>query len=94
MISDEEEQLYSIALTMVPGIGHIGAKRLVSEAGSARYVFRNRKELPELIPDINQRVVDALDCPQAVVRAGRELDFIRKKNIRCLTFIDEDYPSR
>ena len=31
MISDEEEQLYSIALTMVPGIGHIGAKRLVSE---------------------------------------------------------------
>ena len=56
MISDEEEQLYSIALTMVPGIGHIGAKRLVSEAGSARYVFRNRKELPELIPDINQRV--------------------------------------
>ena len=94
MISDEEEQLYSIALTMVPGIGHIGAKRLVSETGSARYVFRNRKELPELIPDINQRVVDALDCPQAVVRAGRELDFIRKKNIRCLTFIDEDYPSR
>lgn len=31
---------------------------------------------------------------KAVVRAGRELDFIRKKNIRCLTFIDEDYPSR
>ena len=57
MISDEEEQLYSIALTMVPGIGHIGAKRLVSETGSARYVFRNRKELPELIPDINQRVL-------------------------------------
>lgn len=29
---------------------------------------------------------------KAVVRAGRELDFIRKKNIRCLTFIDEIIP--
>lgn len=94
MISDDEEQLYSIALTIVPGIGHIGAKRLVSETGSARCVFQNRKELPKLFSGINQRVVDALDCPQAIARARQELDFIKKKNIRCLTFADEDYPSR
>ena len=81
MISDEEEQLYSIALTMVPGIGHIGAKRLVSETGSARYVFRNRKELPELIPDINQRVVDALDCPQAVVPGANWILSIRRISV-------------
>ena len=35
MNSSEEEQIYSIALTMVPGIGHIGAKHLMDEAGSA-----------------------------------------------------------
>ena len=29
MTDNEQEQIYSIALTMVPGIGHIGAKRLV-----------------------------------------------------------------
>ena len=28
MNSSEEEQIYSIALTMVPGIGHIGAKHI------------------------------------------------------------------
>lgn len=32
MNSSEEEQIYSIALTMVPGIGHIGAKHLMDEA--------------------------------------------------------------
>lgn len=94
MTSDEEEQLYSIALTMIPGIGHIGAKRLVAETGSAESVFHNRKALSDIFPDINQRVVDALDCPQAIARAEQELDFIQKKNIRCLTFTDNDYPSR
>mgnify|MGYP006944387346 CR=1 FL=1 len=28
MTDNEQEQIYSIALTMVPGIGHIGAKHL------------------------------------------------------------------
>ena len=34
MNSSEEEQIYSIALTMVPGIGHIGAKHLMDEAAT------------------------------------------------------------
>lgn len=94
MTSSEEEQLYSIALTQIPGVGHISAKRLVTEAGSAEYVFLHRKELAGRLPDIHQRVIDALDCPQAIARAREELDFLRKNKIRCLPFIDEDYPSR
>ena len=35
MNSSEEEQIYSIALTMVPGIGHIGAKHLIDGMGNA-----------------------------------------------------------
>ena len=35
MTDNEQEQIYSIALTMVPGIGHIGAKRLVEGMKSA-----------------------------------------------------------
>ena len=45
MTDNEQEQIYSIALTMVPGIGHIGAKRLVEGMKSATDVFRFRKEL-------------------------------------------------
>ena len=93
MIS-EEEQLYSIALTMVPGVGHIGAKKLVDGMHSAADVFRFRKEIPEKLPEFSEKVVAALDCPQAIARAERELAFIQKNHIRCLTLNDEDYPCR
>ena len=94
MNSSEEEQIYSIALTMVPGIGHIGAKHLIDGMGNAVDVFRLRKEIPERIPEVSQRVVEALDCPQAVLRAEQEYEFIRKNRISCLSFHDEAYPSR
>ena len=81
MNSSEEEQIYSIALTMVPGIGHIGAKHLIDGMGNAVDVFRLRKEMPERIPEVSQRVIEALDCPQAVFRAEQEYEFIRKNRI-------------
>lgn len=94
MTSADEEIIYSIALTEVPGIGHIGAKKLVDELGSATDVFRYRTELPERLPDVSPRIVDALDCPAAMTRAEQEYEFIVKNHIRCLTYHDEAYPSR
>lgn len=94
MTSIEEEQIYSIALTMVPGVGHIGAKRLVEGMKSATDVFRFRKELPDRLPGVNERVAEALNCPPLIARAEQELNFLQKKQIRCLTYYDEAYPSR
>ena len=94
MSVSEEEQLYSIALTMIPGVGHIGAKRLVDGMGSASDVFRLRNELPDRLPGVSRRIVEALDAPRAIERAREELAFVQKKQIRCLTLADEAYPSR
>lgn len=94
MTANEEEQIYSIALTMVPGVGHIGAKRLVEGMKSATDVFRFRKELPDRLPGVNERIAQALDCPALIARAEQELNFLQKKQIRCLTYYDEAYPSR
>jgi len=49
-MSTDEERIYSIALTQIPGVGHIGAKRLVDGMGSATDVFRYRTELPDRLP--------------------------------------------
>ncbi len=89
-----DERICSIALSLCPNIGHIGAKRLVDGAGSAVEVFRRRKELPDLMPDVQPSVVTALDCPAAFQRAEREMEFVEKNNLSCLTLKDEDYPSR
>lgn len=92
--STDEERIYSIALTQIPGVGHIGAKRLVDGMGSATDVFRYRTELPDRLPGVNRAVVAALDSPQALKRAEQEYEFARNNRISCFTLADEDYPSR
>ncbi|MCK9160183.1 MAG: DNA-processing protein DprA [Bacteroidaceae bacterium] len=94
MSSTIEEQIASIALMFIPGIGHIWAKKLVDGMGNAADVFRFRKQLPERLPEVNQRLVEALDCPQAFEHAKLEIEFVKKNHIRCLTLADDDYPSR
>ncbi|MEG1564784.1 MAG: DNA-processing protein DprA [Bacteroides sp.] len=93
-MSTAQECIYSMALTQLPGIGHIWAKKLIDGMGSATDVFGQRKDLLQRLPGVNQRVVEALHCPQAIARAEREYAFIEKKRIRCLTLADENYPSR
>ena len=64
----KDEQLYSIALTRIPGLGLIGIHKLVDALGSATAVFRNRKDLCELVPGISPKQIKALDCPEACRR--------------------------
>ena len=91
---NNDERFYAIALTQCQGIGRINAKRLIDETGSAAFVFENRKHLQELIPDASQRIMEALDNPEAFRRAEEELEFVEKNSICCLTLKDEAYPSR
>ena len=89
-----DEQIYSLALTRIPGLGTLGACGLVRALGSATAIFQHRKELPSLVPSITDKLVKALDCPEAIKRAEEELVFAEKKQIQCITFNDERYPSR
>lgn len=89
-----DEQIYTLALTRIPGLGLIGAYQLVKAMGSASAVFQQRKELPELVPGITEKLVKALDCPEAFSRAEEELRYAENNQIQCITITDERYPSR
>ena len=54
-MSSPEECICSIALTQIPGIGHIWAKKLLDGVGNAVDVFRYRKELPDRLPGVLHR---------------------------------------
>lgn len=90
----QDEQIYTLALTRIYGLGLTSACNLIREMGSAGDIFRYRKELPERIPGVSDKLVKALDCPEAFKRAEEELLFAERNNIRCITFNDEQYPSR
>ena len=89
-----DEQIYSMALTRIPGLGPISACHLVKTLGSATAVFQQRKELPSLIEGVSSKLVDALNNPEAFKRAEEELLFAEKNQIHCITFNDASYPSR
>lgn len=90
----QDEQIYTLALTRIPGLGLTGAYNLLRAMGTAGNIFRNRKNLPELIPGVSEKLVKALDCPEAFRRAEEELRFAEENSIACLTINDEQYPSR
>lgn len=89
-----EELLYTMALTRLPGLGMIGAHRLMEAAGSATTIFSNAKNLKDIVPDVSQKVIDAIVNCNVLRLCEAEIRFAEKNGIRCLTLNDEDYPSR
>ncbi len=89
----DEELLHHLALTRIPGLGLVGARKLLNACGSATEVFLRRKELPELVEG-SGKLVEALDCPHAFERAKQEIDFVQKNRITCLGYNEANYPSR
>ena len=95
MTDYQQEILYSIALSHLPHVGLVTAKRLYEEAGSATAIFENRKHITDLIPDAARQLQEALnDCSEAMRLAEAECEYIEKKRIKAYTMNSDDYPQR
>lgn len=86
--------LYQIALTLVPGVGDILGKKLVSYCGSAEAVFREPARLLRKIPRVSETLLEALSQKDIFARAEREMAFIQRYQIEPIFFLDKDYPAR
>jgi DNA processing protein len=89
-----DERVYQVALCMLPGIGPVSAKRLVSHCGTAGEVFRQKKSHLLKIPHIGIATANALNNKDVMLRAEQELKFAEKKNISILFYLDAAYPNR
>ncbi|WP_294588983.1 DNA-processing protein DprA [uncultured Phocaeicola sp.] len=91
-----EETLYTLALTHIPGLGLIGAHHLLHATGNATILFTQTNSLPDLLPGITPRILEALKThgDEALRWAETELAFVEKNQITCLCLQDESYPSR
>ena len=69
----QDEQIYTLALTRISGLGQVGAYNLIKAMGSATDVFQHRNQIPQLIPEATEKLVKALDNPEAIKRAEEEL---------------------
>lgn len=91
----EQQRIYQIALTLVPGIGDISGKKFVDYLGSPEAIFKERRSALEKISGIREATLEALDHPGDLLkRAEQELEFIEKYHIQPLFYQDSDYPRR
>lgn len=89
-------RLYETALTLLPGIGDITAKKLLAYGGGLEVIFRaGRKDLLKnkaLPAGVVQKLIDGRE--EALRRAAQELEFTDRYGIRTLFCLDKDYPFR
>ncbi len=83
-----------IALSLIPNIGDILAKRLVAYCGGVDAVFKEKKSVLEKIPGIGTFYASAVINQKVFNRAEEEIDFIEKNKIQALFYLDTNYPKR
>jgi len=91
---DKEELRYLIALTLVPAIGSITARKLIAYTGSAKAVFSEKKSNLEKIPGIGSFLAGSVKPAEVLVQADRELLFIDRNRINTFNLFEKDYPER
>jgi DNA processing protein len=85
---------YKIGVGLIPGIGDILAKKLISYCGGAEAVFSEKKTALMKIPNVGETLANSIVHHDVLAKAGKETEFILKHHINCAFYLDDDYPSR
>jgi DNA processing protein len=85
---------HKIALSLIPGIGDINARKLVSHIGSVEGVFSEPYRTLVKIPGIGSNLARYICERSYLETAEKEADWVMKNEIRTFFYLDNDYPYR
>ena len=85
---------YQIALTLVPGVGSILIRQLVSYCGSATEVFRSPLARLMKVPGIGEVTARAILKPGVLAEAEQVVKQVEKLGATALFYTDKAYPAR
>jgi DNA processing protein len=91
---DNEDLRYLIALTLIPGVGGITARKLIAYTGSAKAVFSEKKSNLQKIPGIGSFLAGCVKPDQVLFKADKELLFMQRNQVSTLSIFEKDYPER
>jgi DNA processing protein len=84
---------YKIALGLIPNVGPITAKTLISYTGSPEAIFKEPFQKLIKIPGIGEITAKIIiENRDKVQEAEEEVDFILNNNIKTIFYPDSDYP--
>ena len=90
----DDEKLYQVSLSMVPGIGDVTSKTLLSYCGSAKEIFKKSKIQLSKIPGIGLINADKIKSFNRFEVAEEEIRKCEKHQVKILFLTDELYPKR
>lgn len=85
---------YKIAITQIPKIGDVNAKKLIAYIGSVEGVFKEPEKNLKKIPGIGDNLSKQIAGNKVLIRAEKEIEFIEKHNIKTYFYLDKKYPER
>ena len=91
---ENEDLRYSIALTLIPSIGSITARKLIAYTGSAKNVFNEKKSNLQKIPGIGSFLAGSINPGLFLKQADKEIIFIEKNKVGILSLFQKGYPER
>jgi len=85
---------HKIALGLIPRIGDINARKLVSHFGSVEAIFHEPFRNLVKIPGIGSGIAKYISDRSYLDTAEKETEYIIRNNIRTYFYLDNDYPFR
>lgn len=92
----EQDNQYKLALTLLPNIGAVTIRLLVSYCGSAKAILEAPKGKLTRIPGIGEKTANALleAKSEALRQAEHILKLAEEQHVQILFYTDADYPER
>jgi len=90
----DASKIYQVAISLVPGIGNLLARQLISYCGSAKEVFSASKNKLTQIPGIGHKIANSIHNQSVLWKAEKVISKCEKDNICILHYTDEEYPWR
>ena len=85
---------HKIALGLIPRIGDINARKLVSHFGSVEAVFHEPYRNLIKIPGIGSGIARYITEKSYLTLAEKEAEYVEKNKIKTFFYLDNDYPYR
>lgn len=94
-MSSDQEIISSIALTRLNYFSLAGLLQLYRRLGSAEEVIAHRKDIRDILPDAQPRLIEALkNIDEPLKRAEVEYAWDQQHGVHVLCLNDPDYPQR
>jgi DNA processing protein len=93
MIHDDSLR-YKIGISLIPRIGPVLARRLVTYCGELEGVFKEKHSGLLKVPGLGEKLSRQLKSKEILDKAEKEIEYIKKHDITPVFYLDKDYPRR